>query len=119
MYLTVDPSSEEQAVPPSTLRKRQCQTLLILAGYGMKQMSSSHLAKISGDNLQFVVASLMELATLDQDLQTDAELREVGSAAQWALLQAMGVISAAFFSSTILSMLTGENEKVGFIFFSR
>ena len=97
---------------PSTIRKRQCQTLLILVGFGMKQMSATELAKSPSEDLEFIISSLMEVATLDSSEQV-SDLRAVGSSAQWALLQSIAVISAQFFVSTILAMLSSENCKVG------
>ncbi|KAL5520451.1 hypothetical protein ACEPAG_9675 [Sanghuangporus baumii] len=103
---------DEHAVSPSTIRKRQCQALLILTGFGMKQMPVSKLAKSPAGDLEFVISSLMELATLDRNGQTLSDLREIGSSAQWALLQSMTVISAQFFALTILAMLSSDNRKI-------
>ncbi|KAL5525140.1 UTP10 [Sanghuangporus sanghuang] len=103
---------DEHAVSPSTIRKRQCQALLILTGFGMKQIPASKLAKSPASDLEFVISSLMELATLDRNGQALSDLREIGSSAQWALLQSMTVISAQFFASTILSMLSSDNRKI-------
>ncbi|EJD05052.1 uncharacterized protein FOMMEDRAFT_105292 [Fomitiporia mediterranea MF3/22] len=103
---------EEQVVSPSTLRKRQCQTLLILVGFGIKQIPAARLAKAPSDDLQTIVTSLMELSTLDQSEKSGTELQEIGNSAQWALFQSMSVISASFFSSTILSMLSSDNKQI-------
>ncbi|KAH8112066.1 hypothetical protein DFH11DRAFT_1788270 [Phellopilus nigrolimitatus] len=97
--------ADEQSVPSSTLRKRQCQTLLTLVGLGMKQISERTGQEPSND-LRDVITALLELATADENDIANVDLQDIGSSAQWALLQSMGIISVAYFSSAVLSMLS-------------
>ncbi|KAI5117129.1 hypothetical protein M0805_007713 [Coniferiporia weirii] len=104
--------ADDQSISTSTLRKRQCQTLLSFIGNGMKQMSTSRLGQEPSKDMRDIITCLLELAIVDENDKTSQDLQDIANSAQWALLQSMGIISAAYFASTILSMLSGGNAKI-------
>lgn len=59
-----------------------------------------------------IISTLLELALLDGNEQTNEELKEIGSISRWSLLQTLGIISVASFVQTISSMLLSTNTKV-------
>ena len=100
---------DEQAMPLSTTRKRQCQTLLMFIGLDVLQ-ATSFASQSASSEVQDILSSLLELAIIDD--ASNQDVRDISDNAQWSLLQFMKIISVSFFSSTVLSMLSSDSVKV-------
>lgn len=78
----------------------------------MRQISPSSMGHEPTDDLRHVISILLELGAVDEVDMTDENVSEIGLAARWALVNTLSVISVAYFSSTVLSMLSSDSMKV-------
>lgn len=104
-------SDEDQPSSAPMLRKRQCQTLIVLVGCCFKQMFPSPAIQDLDSVVSTIISTLLELALLDENEQTNEDLKEIGSISRWSLLQTLRVISVSSFVKTISSMLSSTNKK--------
>lgn len=105
-------ASDDHAISASVIRRRQCQTLLLLIGMGMKQINFASADDESKNNLKLVVTSLLEVLSNVSLTQDVPGMKEVVDAAQWALLESMSIISVAYFVDTSLTILNSDNVPV-------
>lgn len=85
----------------------------MLIGLEMRKSSAWSDSQEQDDEIRVIISDLLEIANIGTGSNQD--VKEVTQTAQWALLRSMDIISVAYFSSTMLTILSNEDKKVCYI----
>ncbi|KAG6836982.1 hypothetical protein H0H93_016935 [Arthromyces matolae] len=108
-FLQVSPE-EASNIPLSTLLRRKSLSLIVFAGNALKRSTSG--AAVSKEEFGHLISSLISLATLYDESNSENKVDEICQAARTCLSRALSIMDASDFINGVLAMTQSGDQLI-------